>query len=127
MVSRRNKINDYTLHAADLQHENYLLAHSLIIIVVLLEVKPPQRGPSWELLAVEQENQRLEEEILRIQIARDRRHNYEGWRVWFKLSYSSKITQHAFNNNANIQMLSRHNVPCFPSYLSVSMLANYHY
>ncbi|KAG8003276.1 Coiled-coil domain-containing protein 17 [Nibea albiflora] len=35
-----------------------------------------QQGLSWELLAVEQENQRLEEEILRIQQARGRHHNY---------------------------------------------------
>ncbi|XP_059196350.1 coiled-coil domain-containing protein 17 [Centropristis striata] len=38
------------------------------------KVKPPQRGPSWELLAVEQENQRLEEEIRRMQLIRER-HN----------------------------------------------------
>ncbi|XP_042272925.1 coiled-coil domain-containing protein 17 [Thunnus maccoyii] len=41
-------------------------------------VKPLQRGPSWELLAVEQENQRLEEEILMIQLARKKHHNYEA-------------------------------------------------
>ncbi|XP_051233107.1 coiled-coil domain-containing protein 17 isoform X2 [Dicentrarchus labrax] len=41
------------------------------------KVKPPQRGPSWELLAVEHENQRLEEEILRLQLAREGHHNYE--------------------------------------------------
>ncbi|XP_044217684.1 coiled-coil domain-containing protein 17 [Thunnus albacares] len=42
------------------------------------KVKPLQRGPSWELLAVEQENQRLEEEILMIQLARKKHHNYEA-------------------------------------------------
>ncbi|XP_073331831.1 coiled-coil domain-containing protein 17-like [Pagrus major] len=42
------------------------------------KVKPPRRGPSWELLAVEQENQRLEEEILRMQLARRRQHNNEA-------------------------------------------------
>ncbi|XP_037626768.1 coiled-coil domain-containing protein 17 isoform X1 [Sebastes umbrosus] len=42
------------------------------------KVKPPQRGPSWELLAVEQENQRLEEEILRMQLGRERHHNYDA-------------------------------------------------
>ncbi|KAK2835200.1 hypothetical protein Q5P01_015684 [Channa striata] len=41
-------------------------------------VKPPRRGPSWELLAVEQENQRLEEEILRMQLARGKHRNYEA-------------------------------------------------
>uniref|UniRef100_A0A3Q1JDQ1 Coiled-coil domain containing 17 n=1 Tax=Anabas testudineus TaxID=64144 RepID=A0A3Q1JDQ1_ANATE len=41
------------------------------------------RGPSWELLAVEEENQRLEKEIHRFQLARERHRNYEGWRVWF--------------------------------------------
>eukprot|EP00064_Thunnus_orientalis_P016240 superscaffoldBa00003170_g16304 len=42
------------------------------------KVKPLQWGPSWELLAVEQENQRLEEEILMIQLARKKHHNYEA-------------------------------------------------
>ncbi|XP_042369363.1 coiled-coil domain-containing protein 17 [Plectropomus leopardus] len=42
------------------------------------KVKPPPRVPSWELLAVEQENQRLEEEILRIQLAREPYHNYDA-------------------------------------------------
>ncbi|GAA6221346.1 coiled-coil domain-containing protein 17 isoform X1 [Lates japonicus] len=42
------------------------------------KVKPPQRGPSWELLVLEQENQRLEEEILRIQLARERNRDYEA-------------------------------------------------
>nr|XP_033478744.1 coiled-coil domain-containing protein 17 isoform X1 [Epinephelus lanceolatus] len=42
------------------------------------KMKPPRRGPGWELLAVEQENQRLEEEILRIQLARKRHHNYDA-------------------------------------------------
>ncbi|KAK2908156.1 hypothetical protein Q8A73_009229 [Channa argus] len=42
------------------------------------KVKPPLSGPSWELLAVERENQRLEEEILRMQLARVKHHNYEG-------------------------------------------------
>ncbi|KAF7656559.1 hypothetical protein LDENG_00039490 [Lucifuga dentata] len=36
------------------------------------KMKNPQWGSSWELLAVEQENQRLEEEILRIQLAREK-------------------------------------------------------
>ncbi|KAI3368535.1 hypothetical protein L3Q82_025544, partial [Scortum barcoo] len=40
--------------------------------------KPSPRGRSWELLAVEQENQRLEEEIFRMQLARGRHHNYEA-------------------------------------------------
>ncbi|XP_031139771.1 coiled-coil domain-containing protein 17 isoform X2 [Sander lucioperca] len=44
-------------------------------------VKPRQRGVSWELLAVEQENQRLEEEILRIQLVRERHHNYNAVRT----------------------------------------------
>ncbi|XP_041704446.1 coiled-coil domain-containing protein 17-like [Coregonus clupeaformis] len=35
-------------------------------------VKPPQRAGNSEVLAVEQENQRLEEEIFRIQLARDK-------------------------------------------------------
>ncbi|XP_041791224.1 coiled-coil domain-containing protein 17 [Chelmon rostratus] len=39
---------------------------------------PPQRDLSRELLAVEQENQRLEEEILSLQLARGRHQNYEG-------------------------------------------------
>ncbi|XP_076581937.1 coiled-coil domain-containing protein 17 [Chaetodon auriga] len=39
---------------------------------------PPQQGLSRELLAVEQENQRLEEEILSLQLARGRHHNYEA-------------------------------------------------
>ena len=30
---------------------------------------------------MEQENQRLEEEIIRMQLARGRRHDNEGWRV----------------------------------------------
>ncbi|XP_026201518.1 coiled-coil domain-containing protein 17 [Anabas testudineus] len=42
------------------------------------KVRPPQRGPSWELLAVEEENQRLEKEIHRFQLARERHRNYEG-------------------------------------------------
>ncbi|XP_045905933.1 coiled-coil domain-containing protein 17 [Micropterus dolomieu] len=42
------------------------------------KVKPPQWCPNWELLAVEQENQRLEEEILRIQLARGQHHNCEA-------------------------------------------------
>uniref|UniRef100_UPI003AAEB8B1 coiled-coil domain-containing protein 17-like n=1 Tax=Centroberyx gerrardi TaxID=166262 RepID=UPI003AAEB8B1 len=42
------------------------------------KVKPPQRGQSWELLAVEQENQRLEEEILKIQLARERHCGHEA-------------------------------------------------
>ncbi|KAG7513659.1 hypothetical protein JOB18_013522 [Solea senegalensis] len=37
-----------------------------------------QRGTTWELLLLEQQNQRLEEEILRIQWARERNQNYEG-------------------------------------------------
>ncbi|XP_056234600.1 coiled-coil domain-containing protein 17 [Seriola aureovittata] len=44
------------------------------------ELKPCQRCPSLELLVLEQENQRLEEEILRIQLARERNHDYEGGR-----------------------------------------------
>ncbi|XP_055364604.1 coiled-coil domain-containing protein 17 [Betta splendens] len=44
------------------------------------KVKSSQRGASWELLVVEQENQRLEEEILRIQIAREQRRRFGGWR-----------------------------------------------
>lgn len=45
------------------------------------EVKPPRRGLTVELLAVELENQRLEEEILRIQLARRPQQNSEGSRV----------------------------------------------
>nr|XP_043900612.1 coiled-coil domain-containing protein 17 [Solea senegalensis] len=37
-----------------------------------------QRGTTWELLLLEQQNQRLEEEILRIQWARERNQNYEA-------------------------------------------------
>uniref|UniRef100_A0AAZ3PYA2 Coiled-coil domain-containing protein 17 n=1 Tax=Oncorhynchus tshawytscha TaxID=74940 RepID=A0AAZ3PYA2_ONCTS len=37
-------------------------------------MKPPQRAGNSEVLAVEQENQRLEEEIFRIQLARDKHH-----------------------------------------------------
>ncbi|XP_034738042.1 coiled-coil domain-containing protein 17 [Etheostoma cragini] len=43
--------------------------------------EPCQRGVSWELLAVEQENQRLEEEILRIQLVRDQHHNSDAVRT----------------------------------------------
>lgn len=59
------------------------LAYCLIVTVVLTspELKPLQWSPNWQLQAVEQENQKLEEEILRIQLARGRQHNYEGWRV----------------------------------------------
>ncbi|XP_070688344.1 coiled-coil domain-containing protein 17-like [Pempheris klunzingeri] len=42
------------------------------------DARPLRRGLTWELLAVEQENQRLEEEILRIQLARQRHHEYEA-------------------------------------------------
>ncbi|XP_022622142.1 coiled-coil domain-containing protein 17 [Seriola dumerili] len=42
------------------------------------KLKPRQRCPSLELLVLEQENQRLEEEILRIQLARERNHDYEA-------------------------------------------------
>ncbi|XP_076010528.1 coiled-coil domain-containing protein 17 [Genypterus blacodes] len=42
------------------------------------KMKPLQRGPSWELLSVEQENQRLEEELLRIQLAREKHHDHEA-------------------------------------------------
>ncbi|XP_070765069.1 coiled-coil domain-containing protein 17-like [Enoplosus armatus] len=42
------------------------------------KAKPRRRSPSWELLAVERENHRLEEEILRIQLARERHHNHEA-------------------------------------------------
>ncbi|XP_069377686.1 coiled-coil domain-containing protein 17 [Paralichthys olivaceus] len=42
------------------------------------KVRPRLPGPSWELLAVEQENQRLEEEILRMQLDRERKHDYQG-------------------------------------------------
>ncbi|KAM3876363.1 coiled-coil domain-containing protein 17 [Diretmus argenteus] len=42
------------------------------------KLKPPLPGQSWELLAVEQENQRLEEEILRIQLARERHRGHEA-------------------------------------------------
>ncbi|XP_029988573.1 coiled-coil domain-containing protein 17 [Sphaeramia orbicularis] len=38
--------------------------------------KPPRWDLSCKLLAVEQNNQRLEEEIIRIQVARERRHNH---------------------------------------------------
>ncbi|XP_069560950.1 coiled-coil domain-containing protein 17-like [Brachyistius frenatus] len=42
------------------------------------KVKPPQRGLSSELLVLEQENQRLEEEILRMQLAREKHGDYEA-------------------------------------------------
>ncbi|KAM4629292.1 coiled-coil domain-containing protein 17-like [Polymixia lowei] len=38
----------------------------------------PQRSQSWEVQAMEQENQRLEEEILRIQLARERHRGHES-------------------------------------------------
>lgn len=69
-------------------HLSWSLPQSLIINIVLSEVKSPHRRLRWELLAVEQENRKLEEEILKIQIARDQQCNSGGWRV--KLSYSSK-------------------------------------
>ncbi|XP_035509478.1 coiled-coil domain-containing protein 17 [Morone saxatilis] len=57
------------------------------------KVKPPQRGPSWELLAVEHENQRLEEEILRIQLAREGHHNYEAVRTELELIQRENLLQ----------------------------------
>ncbi|XP_054458918.1 coiled-coil domain-containing protein 17 [Anoplopoma fimbria] len=42
------------------------------------KVKPPRWSPRRELLAVEQENQRLEEEILRIQLVRDQHQTYDA-------------------------------------------------
>ncbi|XP_029905621.1 coiled-coil domain-containing protein 17 [Myripristis murdjan] len=42
------------------------------------KVRPPSQGQSWELLALERENQRLEEEILRLQLARERHHGHEA-------------------------------------------------
>ncbi|CAB1431105.1 unnamed protein product, partial [Pleuronectes platessa] len=43
-----------------------------------MEVRPRLPGPSWELLALEQENQRLEEEILRMQLDRERKQDNEA-------------------------------------------------
>uniref|UniRef100_A0A8C4HP84 Coiled-coil domain-containing protein 17 n=1 Tax=Dicentrarchus labrax TaxID=13489 RepID=A0A8C4HP84_DICLA len=57
------------------------------------KVKPPQRGPSWELLAVEHENQRLEEEILRLQLAREGHHNYEAVRTELELIQRENLLQ----------------------------------
>ncbi|XP_053286777.1 coiled-coil domain-containing protein 17 [Pleuronectes platessa] len=42
------------------------------------KVRPRLPGPSWELLALEQENQRLEEEILRMQLDRERKQDNEA-------------------------------------------------
>ncbi|XP_062251613.1 coiled-coil domain-containing protein 17 [Platichthys flesus] len=42
------------------------------------KVRPRLPGPSWELLVLEQENQRLEEEILRMQLDRERKHDSEA-------------------------------------------------
>ncbi|KAM7388170.1 hypothetical protein PAMP_024368 [Pampus punctatissimus] len=50
------------------------------------KVKPPQQNASWELLALEQENQRLEEEIFMIQLARRNHHNYGGGTVLLQCS-----------------------------------------
>uniref|UniRef100_A0A4W5MZT7 Coiled-coil domain containing 17 n=1 Tax=Hucho hucho TaxID=62062 RepID=A0A4W5MZT7_9TELE len=47
-------------------------------------MKPPQRAGNSEVLAVEQENQRLEEEIFRIQLARDK-HRWEDAAVGSEL------------------------------------------
>ncbi|XP_058494872.1 coiled-coil domain-containing protein 17 isoform X2 [Solea solea] len=55
--------------------------------------KPPQRGTSWELLLLEQENQRLEEEILRIQWARERNQNYEALRTELELIQRETLQQ----------------------------------
>nr|XP_046248214.1 coiled-coil domain-containing protein 17 [Scatophagus argus]XP_046248215.1 coiled-coil domain-containing protein 17 [Scatophagus argus] len=57
------------------------------------KLKPPQRGPSCELLAVEQENRKLEEEILRIQLARGRHHNYEALMTEFELIQRENLMQ----------------------------------
>ncbi|TDH08825.1 hypothetical protein EPR50_G00101930 [Perca flavescens] len=56
-------------------------------------VKPRQRGVSWELLAVEQENQRLEEEILRIQLIRERHHNYDAVRTELEQIQKENLVQ----------------------------------
>ncbi|KAE8293788.1 Coiled-coil domain-containing protein 17 [Larimichthys crocea] len=55
--------------------------------------KRPQRGSSWELLAVEQENQRLEEEILRIQQDRGRHHNYKALKTELDLIQRENLLQ----------------------------------
>ncbi|XP_044055508.1 coiled-coil domain-containing protein 17 isoform X2 [Siniperca chuatsi] len=57
------------------------------------KVKPPWQGPSWELLAVQQENQKLEEEILRIQLARRQHHNYEAVRTELELVQGENLLQ----------------------------------
>ncbi|XP_034438823.1 coiled-coil domain-containing protein 17 isoform X2 [Hippoglossus hippoglossus] len=57
------------------------------------KVRPRQPGPSWELLALEQENQRLEEEILRMQLDRERKHDNEAVRTEHWLIQREKLQQ----------------------------------
>uniref|UniRef100_A0A3Q3S375 Uncharacterized protein n=1 Tax=Mastacembelus armatus TaxID=205130 RepID=A0A3Q3S375_9TELE len=57
------------------------------------KIKSPRRSLSWELLAVEQENQRLEEEILRIQLARGRHHDYEALTAELELIQMDTLQQ----------------------------------
>ncbi|XP_062280827.1 coiled-coil domain-containing protein 17 [Scomber scombrus] len=57
------------------------------------KVKRHLRGPSRELLAVEQENQRLEEEILMIQLAKRKWHNYEAVRTEHELIQTETLQQ----------------------------------
>ncbi|XP_053178991.1 coiled-coil domain-containing protein 17 [Scomber japonicus] len=57
------------------------------------KVKHHLRDPSQELLAVEQENQRLEEEILMIQLARRKCHNYEAVRTEHELIQTETLQQ----------------------------------
>ncbi|XP_035813588.1 coiled-coil domain-containing protein 17 [Amphiprion ocellaris] len=49
--------------------------------------------PSWELLVLEQENQRLEEEILRIQLARERHSAYEAVKTELELIQRENLHQ----------------------------------
>ncbi|KAF1385408.1 hypothetical protein PFLUV_G00107450 [Perca fluviatilis] len=55
--------------------------------------KPRQRGVSWELLAVEQDNTRLEEEILRTQLLRERHHNYDAVRTELEQIQNENLLQ----------------------------------
>ncbi|XP_040896864.1 coiled-coil domain-containing protein 17 [Toxotes jaculatrix] len=57
------------------------------------KAKPPQWGPRWELLVLEQENQRLEEEILRIQLARKKNRDCEAVMTEMELSQRENLQQ----------------------------------
>ncbi|XP_060934148.1 coiled-coil domain-containing protein 17 [Limanda limanda] len=62
----------------DLQAEAQNLEENHTAAAEDRKVRPRQPGPSWELLALDQENQRLEEEILRMQLDRERKHDHEA-------------------------------------------------